>query len=165
MGLQVRALVRTVGLVTFTNTSGTVTAVLRQAYENWLTSPDFDARKLSVYRIESTRAYKSKRNPAVGILHAPIYLPMGSIERTPSVFGQPLREWPKVPQSGPILLPPAPTDVLFDGVAVEIAEGAPETKPSQGRKKGRKPTVPPHSASSSDRSSGPDPDLEDEIPF
>jgi hypothetical protein len=159
IGLQVHALVHHIGLVTFTDTSGSATTALQHAYEHWLASPDTEDHRLTVYRIEAPRSYTPKRNPKAGILHAPVYRSFGAIHRDPKIFGAPLRDWPKVSHAdGELPLPPVPEDRLFAQLSAENEVVSNKATP----RRTQKTVVVPLPSGQPGQS---DPDLDDEVKF
>jgi hypothetical protein len=106
----------------------------------------------------SPRSYTPKRNPSAGILHAPVYLSIGPIDRDPKIFGATLRDWPKVSHSdGELLLPSIPEDRLFAQLSAENEVVSCETT-SRTRKTIAVPLP-------SGKPSQSDPELDDEVPF
>jgi hypothetical protein len=178
-GLSIDIVVQGFGLATFTSTAECVCKLLDRLYDNYCFAPEAQAGKLPIYRLLPSRPFPTQHS------QAPYYDPKWEMVDWTPRLGHFRPVLIAIPQ--PIAFTPqaVESDAVFDGMAVsgeviEPATESPSSSPSwsappertsgatstQGRRKGSTLTsVPLPGGSTTDRPSGPDPDLEDTIPF
>jgi hypothetical protein len=139
------------GLASFQTTAVTVCDVIDSMWDRFVLSPEGQAGKLPVYRIEEPFAWTSRQYP--GTKYKPVYSEVGWVTREASAFGPRLIPAPQPLQVVHQVLLPSVDNALFNTAETQEPPAAQPT-----RQKGK---APPKSQTKQQK----DDDLNDLIPF
>jgi hypothetical protein len=153
-GVKINVMVQRHGPCTLLSTSESLCRAIDLLYDTYLFAVEAQGGKLPVYRIAEPRSFNVKFRPDP--IYAPVYTPIGWVDRDPASFGPRLIP---PPQARPALItavttaPAVETDPVFATQDGELLPPEPTSKKTSKRAK--------------KEHHGPqyDPDLSDELPF